>query len=196
MNNFMNYLNSYLWNIFQFIFGAISKKRNELLKNYSNEKRILEVGCGTGFLSEVFTFKCDYTGIDTDINRINFCKAKYPHRNFYTNFEDLKFKYDFIVLSAIIHHLSKKELKNLFNNIQRYSTKKTKIHIMELLKPKTFSQKLFIFFFERGKYIRSELSIQKLLTSNNIKKIKIKKCDFKKFNISLVRHIYILCKLR
>jgi cyclopropane fatty-acyl-phospholipid synthase-like methyltransferase len=190
----MSYLNSYLWNVFQYIFGAIPKKKKELLKNYSNEKKILEIGCGTGFLSEVFTLKSDYTGIDTDNDRIKFCKLKYPQHNFYTNFQDLKFKYDFIVLSAIIHHLSDKQLSDLFNNIKKYSTKKAKIHIMELLKPKTFIQKLFIFFFERGNYIRDELSIQKLLKLNNVKKIKIKKSDFKKFNISFVRHLYILCK--
>ena len=196
IKSFLKNLENQLWHIFQYFFGAIELKSNQVISNYNNEKKILEIGCGTGFLSEVFQTDIKYTGLDLNLARIKIAKKKYPEHKFFATYKDLdNNKYDFIILSAIIHHLSDNDFRKLIKLISNYSTKDTGIHIMEPIQPKRNLIKiLFLFFFEKGLYVRSEDDYKQLLVSNNLQIITSKACTFKLAKISLVDHYSVFSR--
>ena len=53
---------------------------------------------------------------------------------------------------------------------------------------------LFLFFFEKGLFVRSKDEYNRLLVSNNLKVITSKVCTFKLAKISLVDYNSILCR--
>ena len=171
-------------------------KKNEIINNYNNEKKIVEIGCATGFLSEIFKTNVEYTGIDLNLIRIKIAKKKYPQHKFFRTFKDLNItRYDFVILSGIIHHLSDDDFKKLIKDISNHVTKDARIFIMEPILPRRNLIKiLFLFFFEKGLFVRSKDDYNRLLVSNNLKVITSKVCTFKLAKISLVDYNSILCR--
>lgn len=77
--------------------------------NLKSSDRILEIGCGAGYLSNYFIQKkyC-YTGIDYSENMIKTCKKKYRSNFYVGNALNLDFKddsFDFTIIYSVLHYL-------------------------------------------------------------------------------------------
>ena len=132
----------------------IKKIINEINKS-KIKKNILEVGCGTGFLSlEMARNKNYVTGIDLSGESINLAK-KYSNKkinkkvNKYITYirgdaNTYKFseKYDFLIFYRSLHHF--KNLDKLFKNLSNYLNPNCKIIICEPLR-KNFSRENAIY---------------------------------------------------
>jgi len=87
------------------------------LKNvsrYISGKKILDCGCGSSKILNFLDTDCFYTGIDSISKIIIKNKASHPHHDFLClNLENDSFstlgKFDSIILSAVIEHLSNPE---------------------------------------------------------------------------------------
>lgn len=95
-----------------------------LTKNYLNPK-ILDLGAGTGILTELLYKQhpnADITLVDLSTEMLNIAKKKFADKNFkyieadYLTY-DFEEKYDIIVSSLSIHHLTDEEKKLLYNRI-------------------------------------------------------------------------------
>ena len=87
----------------------LEKWRMNKIKKYLAGYKILDFGCGYGKLASVLTEK-EYTGIDRDKEIIEFAKVNNAERwnaKFYSldEFENKNYKFDTVVLSAVIEHL-------------------------------------------------------------------------------------------
>ncbi len=84
----------------------------DLLKPKTNE-RILDLGCGTGYLTSLIDSKgANVTGIDNSIEMITKAKTEYPQLNFQvqsaTSFQ-FDEQFDAIFSNAVLHWISEKE---------------------------------------------------------------------------------------
>jgi len=98
-----------------------------LTNNYINPQ-ILDLGAGTGILTELLYKKhpnADVTLVDLSTKMLNIAKKKFANLNFkyveadYLTY-DFKEKYDIIVSSLSIHHLTDEEKKLLYKRIYNY----------------------------------------------------------------------------
>ena len=120
-----------IYSLTQKIMSAESK-RAALVKNVIKENSyILDVGCGTGKITEALPKITNYYGYDISKIYINYAKIKYKKKNI--KFFCKKFslseikklpKLDYVILFGIIHHLDDHELHNLLFLIKKIIKKK------------------------------------------------------------------------
>jgi ubiquinone/menaquinone biosynthesis C-methylase UbiE len=97
----------------------------EELKSYVKEKeRVLDLGCGTGRLYEIFKNKSiDYTGIDFSENLVRIAKDKYGDMFIVGDILSLPFSdnyFDSVWAVAVLHHIPTKKLrKRALSEIKR-----------------------------------------------------------------------------
>lgn len=103
-----------LWLMAQKLIGGTHDKASLILRHYSNQRRVLEVGCSVGNISDFFRdFEgIEYTGIDVDASAIDVARRRFSaHENF--RFETMPVeelsrlgdKYDFVVIAGVLHHV-------------------------------------------------------------------------------------------
>jgi 2-polyprenyl-3-methyl-5-hydroxy-6-metoxy-1,4-benzoquinol methylase len=97
---------------------------NERLRHFGDKKNFLEVGAGTGYISNLLLSK-GYAGIGFDLNESS-CQVNSLLNNKYilegnyavcnNNFFDIdkEKKYDIIISSMVIEHLNEEEINKYF----------------------------------------------------------------------------------
>ena len=106
-----------------------------LLKQYSNIKTVLEVGCGVGITSRfMHTSGLKVVGIDISEKHIEMCKKLAPGAAFICdNFirVDLKEQvFDLITFFDILEHIPKPHHAKVFEHVKKASHPETKIAII------------------------------------------------------------------
>ncbi len=105
-----------------------------LVKYAKPGDRVLDLGCGNGRLSELFSRDIHYLGVDISNEMLKIAKAKYPNSDFQLiNFLSLPFlaeSFDVIYCLAVLHHvpLNSYRLKFL-KEIQRVLKSKARVII-------------------------------------------------------------------
>jgi len=98
----------------------------DYLKPDFQPKEILELGCGTGNLTQLIILKypnAKVTAIDISEECINECKSRIPSQNIEylkSDFKELhlpKNKFDLVVSSISIHHIDNKAKEELFRKL-------------------------------------------------------------------------------
>ena len=90
--------------------GIITEETNEILTELNwNSKKILDVGCGTGYFSYKSAKKgADVLGIDFSTKAIEIAQTKYQHSHLkyqQMNVKKIKDKYDVIVSIGTLEHM-------------------------------------------------------------------------------------------
>lgn len=148
----------------QKITGA-KRARLEYIKQYISpvpEQRILDIGCGTGYVIEYFPGS-GYVGIDIDQACINYAKRKYGCYGEFLcqELDDAtveKFQpFNFIIMNGLLHHLNDQQVTALFHRVKRLL--KTEGQLVTLdgcyVKGQPFIAKKLLDF-DQGKHIRDE----------------------------------------
>ncbi|TCS95803.1 class I SAM-dependent methyltransferase [Hazenella coriacea] len=124
-------------------------------------RTVLDFGSGTGTLCSMFSPQ-QYFGIDSDHQRVEYAQKKHPEHSFHV-LNDTKIPYadqsmDYIVIVAVLHHISNEDLHIYIEEFKRMLKPTGSMFIME----PCFSQNSpisnrFMRWADRGKYIRNEL---------------------------------------
>jgi 2-polyprenyl-3-methyl-5-hydroxy-6-metoxy-1,4-benzoquinol methylase len=103
-----------LWLAAQQLIGGTRDKSALVLRHYSGQIRVLEVGCSLGNISDAFrSFDCiSYKGIDIDASAIAIARRRFSDRSNFsfetTPIEELAEKgeqYDYVIVAGVLHHL-------------------------------------------------------------------------------------------
>jgi 2-polyprenyl-3-methyl-5-hydroxy-6-metoxy-1,4-benzoquinol methylase len=137
-----------------------------MLKKYPSDARILEIGCGRGFMLEYLNNKGYKVteGIDISEEQIKIAKSKNLNvsvADVFSFLSNSELDYDIIILIDIIEHFSKNELLNLFDLI----FKRLKSKGMLILHTPN-GQAIF-----SGKLIYGDLTHMTILTPNSLTQI-------------------------
>lgn len=113
-----------IYDLSQFVSGGYRYKR-KFVSNITSDlagRRVLDIGCGTGFLATVMP-KCDYVGVDIDAKSIARARERAPD---YCRFmcadaaqaldEFGPATFDTIVATGIFHHLSPQQCDAVLKN--------------------------------------------------------------------------------
>ena len=113
-----------LYNLSQRVVGAM-KARKVLINSYAGIKngyRILDIGCGTGYITKYLPSNVTYVGFDVSPIYIKYAEKRYINQNYSFNCEYLTKetlsryeKFDIVMMNGLIHHLNDIDSKNILN---------------------------------------------------------------------------------
>lgn len=128
---------------------------------------VLDLGCGTGLLKKHFP-ACNYTGIDTNLNYINYARQKLRGQFILGSILELeriglRDQFDFIILNGVLHHLENGNAARLINSLNRYLKAQGKIIVIDHF----FSDELnplnrLLLNWDRGSFSRTEAEYRTL----------------------------------
>ena len=153
---------------------AAKNSVDKLLKGSLKGKKILDIGCGTGYYLEYYMSKgaTDITGLDITEKSISSLKKKYPNLKFYkadiSKKIQLNLKYDIITAIAVLYHIVDADrFENSVKNIRKLAKKGSLIIIQDGFLKKYQPPKAGIHC-----YFRDYNSYKKILEKNGIEIIK------------------------
>ncbi|MDK2919280.1 MAG: hypothetical protein PWQ37_2013 [Candidatus Petromonas sp.] len=152
----------------------MSNTLKSLLSDFDfNNKKVLDFGCGIGSNSLLFNPNC-YIGIDCDSRRINYAKrlyTDYEFRHFLgNNFSFFDKSIDYILIMAVLHHISPVEISNYLQEFHRILKPNGKIIVIEpCLFEKSPLNNWWMTTFDKGKYICNEKTYVRMFEENSYK---------------------------
>lgn len=153
----------FLWDIFEYIFGADKQKgllyRSKLPKKVG---ALMDFGCATGNTTGAF-LDCNYLGVDVDKASIQCARKKW------SKYSNIKFvnqditkknrlgEFDTILFAGTGHHLSDAILINIFRSLDNYLQPKGSIYYFDTIKPVPGEPIVarWLCHIDRGRHIRS-----------------------------------------
>lgn len=161
------------------------------IKN-NRKLKILDFGCGNGDLTNLLSKYGQITGIDLSDEAIKIAKKKYPHINFICSsvFDMTKQnKYDLIVSSEVIEHLTREEqgeyIQLIYNNLVDNG------YLLITTPNKEVANALEI---KGDQPIENWLTINEtdeLISANNLKTLKIYTTYFKPIRDKLNKYLWV-----
>ncbi len=152
-----------VYDMFQFLSGG-KRARKHVVSKYVNKgpSRILDIGCGTGYVLDYLGKDVDYQGYDLNQTYIDYANKKYSQYDFYcerVNKMDLPEadQFDYVIATGLLHHLNDDESLDLIEIA--YSALKFGGQFLTLDGVFTNSQSKLTKWFlsnDRGKHVRTE----------------------------------------
>lgn len=168
---------SFLREVIELNFHQQKKLIGETIGKNSNDKKILDIGCGTGAFACLFD-ENNYFGIDILPIYIKHAKKNCKGSFQIMDATDIKFPnehFDCILIMAVLHHLNDKNADKVIQEAKRVLKPNGRILIMEDSKIPRLENALVRFMqkFDKGEYIRTPEKYEKLVSPHL--KIKSKK---------------------
>jgi cyclopropane fatty-acyl-phospholipid synthase-like methyltransferase len=132
--------------------------------------RVLDIGCGPGYIVQYLPKSVTYIGFDIDASYIKFAESKFGSRGQfyckYFNKEDASklASVDVVMMNGVLHHISDEELKTTLENV--YTVLKPGGMLFTLDGCYVLGQSRFRRWMldnDRGKYVRDLEGYRKLL---------------------------------
>lgn len=150
--------------IFAFLRRAIElgyRTQKKIIKEVfgeSENKKVLDIGCGTGEFAPLFK-NADYYGIDISFSYIAYAKKKNKGKFLVMDATKLEFNndvFDQILIMAILHHLEIDDVKKILIEAKRVLKSDGKILILEDVKIEQLDNFIvrFVQKFDVGNFIR------------------------------------------
>jgi 2-polyprenyl-3-methyl-5-hydroxy-6-metoxy-1,4-benzoquinol methylase len=169
-----------LWLAFQYIVGGTTDKHRLAIERYKGQKKVLEIGCSAGIVSQVFLkYKnIEFAGIDIDDNVLAFARKRFESfRNFH--FRNISLfelartgeKFNYVLFAGILHHVDDNKALSLLKDVQLLLSDDATLIVMEPEKLSDDDGLLFRMFYkiERGEFRRNENELKDLICSAGLK---------------------------
>lgn len=160
-------LRAAIWSLLQVSVGGTYGKRKLALRFRGTGRRVLEMGCATGNVSEAFA-EADidrFVGVDIDPHTIAYAQRKFanhPHMEFRcVAFEELdpaREQFDYILVAGVLHHLDDPKCGKMLCKVAQLMAPGGRIVVSEPLAPgpqSPFLERLYGKI-ERGAWLRTE----------------------------------------
>jgi 2-polyprenyl-3-methyl-5-hydroxy-6-metoxy-1,4-benzoquinol methylase len=165
-----------LWLLFQYLVGTTAEKRRLAILNYKGQKKILEIGCSVGNVSQIFSqFKdVEFTGIDIDNNALSFARSRlaslpnFKFRNVsLSELAQSGEKFDYILFANILHHVDDKVAFTLLKDVQALLSSGASLIVMEPEKIRDDYNLILRLYYklELGQFRRHKNELTNLITS-------------------------------
>lgn len=174
-----------LFSLFQQVIGGTADKRRLATKYYKGQKKILEIGCSVGNVSQIFSkFKqVEFTGIDIDNNALDFARKRFRLlQNF--KFRNIALsdlaktgeKFEYVLFANILHHVDDETALILLKDVQLLLLPGATLIVMEPEKMKDDYNLIFKFFYrlEHGNFRRHKNELTNLI---NTAGLSVKTCS-------------------
>lgn len=174
----------YIWLLMQRAIGGYSCKHRIVLDKYAGQKRILEIGCSVGNVSDAFrnvpgVYFC---GLDIDANAIAVARKRFEKcENFnfvcqsLSDFKHGKGKsFDYILVAGMLHHIDDASARDILLNAATLLAEDGVIIIYE---PERLSvedpavMRAFMKYCEQGKFLRTRKELEELVLSCGINQL-------------------------
>jgi len=169
-----------LWLAFQYVIGGTTDKHRLAIERYKGQRKVLEIGCSVGIVSQVFLkYKnIEFTGIDIDDNALAFARKRFGSFNNF-NFRNISLselaktgmKFDYVLFAGILHHTDDNAAIALLKDVQLLLADDATLVVMEPEKLRDDDGLLFRIFYklERGEFRRHEDELKDLICSTGLK---------------------------
>ena len=150
--------------LFQFWIGGTVAKRDLVLQHYSNQKRILEVGCSIGNIAGAFRgLNVDYIGLDVDASAVDYARRKFKRCGAFSfvsgNLWEQQFdhEFDYIVFSAILHHVDDVTAISHLEYCKKILSPRGTVLVSDPIRPRSTDSTLIKLYrkMERGQHMRT-----------------------------------------
>lgn len=154
------------WQLAQFLIGGSHTKRKIALSHLKDGVRVLEVGCSTGNVSNVFRSVENLQFVGLDIHQEAIALASHWHRHDdrfqflagdLRNLTDRIGMFDYVLFAAVLHHVNDDDARQMLKVAAGHVAPKGRIVLMEPL-PAEANDTLLVKFYEkidRGEWFRS-----------------------------------------
>ena len=193
--------------------SSLWQKNSIILYNFSQKKftlknkRILDIGCGSGELIENITNDTKYiSGVDISKNYVSICKKKFKqYKNIkislfkkdYKSLNKLNKKFDIVFCNSVVQYFTNEnQIIDLIRSVKKVSTKGTKFLISDIMDKNENKNyiKFILYSFVRGYFL--SLMYQAIILFLNPKYRKLEN-DYKLLEIDtkkMKNKINKLCK--
>ena len=133
-----------------------------------NARRVLDVGCGPGTNSPVFSHT-DYLGLDLNERYIEQARRRYQGRFEVADVRSYQApageSYDCILLNSFLHHIDDDNSARILANMNSLLSENGHVHILELVMPARASISRWMARHDRGDYPRQLEKWNEMFTS-------------------------------
>lgn len=169
-----------LWLLMQKTIGGNASKQAMAIEHFRGQKRVLEIGCSVGNVSEVFRSfpNIVFTGIDIDQRALDIARFRFQKDSNFrfelSSIEDLSRKgdtFDYVLFAGILHHVDENTAIQLLRDAKKCLAKDGRLVIFEPEKPKPSDRWILRFFcahFEQGSFMRPRNVLQHLIENAGI----------------------------
>ena len=162
-----------LWDAFQTFIGDNTPKRRTIARYIQRPGRILEIGCATGNVADVFR-DFDYVGVDTDPELIALACRKFTEPNYRFYCLDVlaaelpeEADFDYVLISHTAHHLPDDYLKRLLHKSCQLLRPGGQLVILDMVRPEPdepINKQLF-YRLDRGEHFRNVAEFEALFAA-------------------------------
>lgn len=167
-----------IYNALQKIVHGDYSKERQIIQGFRRGKPgvTLEIGCGTGLVSEMFTTGT-YAGADVDEKRVEMAREMHPGHDFFVldftkDYSEILERYDAILFNNCIHHIDDQGVAQMLDNIKAaVSSRGRPIEIIaiEPVLPRPAIRNLpgyLLAKLDRGRYVRTYEATVSLFDGN------------------------------
>jgi 2-polyprenyl-3-methyl-5-hydroxy-6-metoxy-1,4-benzoquinol methylase len=164
-----------LWLLMQNMIGGNACKQAMATEHYRGQKRVLEVGCSVGNISEAFRAfpNVAFTGIDIDRHAIDLAKRRFrKNTNFRFSLSALKElscqgeAFDYVLFAGILHHVDDNTGLQLLRDAVKCLAREGRLVIYEPEAPRPsdgWVLRYFCAYFEQGVFLRTRDALRCLV---------------------------------
>lgn len=135
-------------------------------------QRVIDIGCGPGYILECLPDSVEYIGLDIDSSYIEHAKARFKGRGqFFCRYFDAAAAEEFgpadwVMMNGVLHHIPDEELVETLRNVKAALKPGGKLFTLDgCYRPGQSSFRKWMLDNDRGRFVRDEAGYRRVLSA-------------------------------